>query len=1130
MRRFFVVVSLVALLALPASAATFNVTDLGDAPDATPGDGFCATAGAVCTLRAAIEENNALGGNTVTFLLAGTITPATNLPSITNSLTINGTSVPGYTGTPLMILDGAGARTVGFNFTTGSGSLSGFEVHGFTSAAVSISSANVSITKNYLGPISGGLANGNGVVLTSTSATASIGASGAGNVISGNSSNGLSVQGTGHNITANRIGTNAAGTAALPNGSDGIHVAGSATNTIFIGTFSIPNDVNVISGNGGNGIDIRLATGVTVAGNFIGTDATGATAIANGQNGVALEAGQANFIGQADSVNVISGNTLNGVDVDSNSSGNSIIDNTIGLDFSGTALLSNGGSGISDAGLNTIIGGATDRNIISGNQADGITLVASATGTTIKGNIIGLDGDGAGILGNVVHGINIVSATNITIGGTQAGEGNLISGNGSDGIHADNGSQINVYGNIIGLDGPGTSIVGNGFHGIDLNGTLTANIGSAAAGAGNLVSGNSDVGILLEGNASTINIIGNFVGTDISGTIAEGNLAEGIELNPASAVVISGNVVSGNGFDGIATYFSSNSQIYGNTIGRNAANTTDLGNLLSGVFICDGSSNITVGSVALGGNVISANGDTGLTITKTANGITAAANSIFNNAKLGIDLNDDGVSPNDAQDPDSGPNTMQNSPVITGVAVSVSSGTLVQGTFNSTPSTSFTLHFYSNNAADPSGFGEGETYFGSMPATTDASGNTTFSFTSPTMAAGFVTATATGPNGVSEFSNAFAVAGVPTIQFSAPSYAFGESSGSATITVTRSGNTTVSSTVAYATSNGTATQPGDYLPASGTITFAAGDTSKTFNVTIINDTVDEPDETVNLTLSSPTNATLGAQSTAVLTIQDDDPAPSITINDVSLAEGNSGTTPFTFTVTLSNPSASTITVNYATAPGTATAGSDYTTTSNTLTFNPLVTTQQLTVNVIGDTTLEPNETFFVNLSNATNAAITDGQGLGTIINDEPSADLSITKTSNATTFLPGQQVTYTITVTNAGPSAATGVTVTDVLPAGATFVSATSSTFSCSGTTTVTCTAASLAVSASGTISLVLRLSGSSAISNSASVSANEPDPTPINNSAAAVVLPGATIPTLSEWALLILALGLAAIAATKVR
>jgi hypothetical protein len=112
------------------------------------------------------------------------------------------------------------------------------------------------------------------------------------------------------------------------------------------------------------------------------------------------------------------------------------------------------------------------------------------------------------------------------------------------------------------------------------------------------------------------------------------------------------------------------------------------------------------------------------------------------------------------------------------------------------------------------------------------------------------------------------------------------------------------------------------------------------------------------------------------------PLPTLSINNVSQNEGNSGTTPFTFTVTLSAASASTVTVNYATADGTATAPSDYASTSGVLTFNPGVTTQTVTVNVVGDTNVEPNETFTVNLSSPSNATIATGTGTGTIVNDD----------------------------------------------------------------------------------------------------------------------------------------------------
>ena len=200
-------------------------------------------------------------------------------------------------------------------------------------------------------------------------------------------------------------------------------------------------------------------------------------------------------------------------------------------------------------------------------------------------------------------------------------------------------------------------------------------------------------------------------------------------------------------------------------------------------------------------------------------------------------------------------------------------------------------------------------------------------------------------------------------------------------TVTLSATSGQTVTVNYATANGTATAGSDFLATSGTLTFAPGVTSQTINVPVIGDTVNEANETFSVILSGPTNAFIAVAS-GLGTILNDDGVPALSINSVSQAEGNSGTTPFVFTVTLSAPSGQPITVNYATANGTATAGSDYTATSGTLTFAPGVTSQSITVPVIGDTVTEPDETFTVNLSAPTNATITTASGLGTILNDD----------------------------------------------------------------------------------------------------------------------------------------------------
>ena len=209
-----------------------------------------------------------------------------------------------------------------------------------------------------------------------------------------------------------------------------------------------------------------------------------------------------------------------------------------------------------------------------------------------------------------------------------------------------------------------------------------------------------------------------------------------------------------------------------------------------------------------------------------------------------------------------------------------------------------------------------------------------------------------------------------------------EASAAATLTVTLSGASAQTVTVEYATANGTATAGSDYTAASGTLTFAPGQTTQTLLLPVLDDTLPEPSETFVVNLSNLTNATM-ADNQGVVTITDNDsPLPSVTIDDRSVVEGNNGGTNVTFTVTLSAASSSPVTMLWATADGTATAGSDYRAGSGTVTFAPGVTTAQVTVRVFGDRQVEPDETYFVNLSNPANAVLVKGQGLGRIVNND----------------------------------------------------------------------------------------------------------------------------------------------------
>ncbi|MEZ4671124.1 MAG: Calx-beta domain-containing protein [Anaerolineae bacterium] len=228
----------------------------------------------------------------------------------------------------------------------------------------------------------------------------------------------------------------------------------------------------------------------------------------------------------------------------------------------------------------------------------------------------------------------------------------------------------------------------------------------------------------------------------------------------------------------------------------------------------------------------------------------------------------------------------------------------------------------------------------------------------------------------------------------------------AALTVSLSAASYQTITLDYASADGTATAGSDYVAVSGTLTFAPGVTTQPLNVTVNGDTIFETNETFTVTLSNPSNTSI-VTGTGTGTITNDDTQPNITINDVSVTEGNAGTVTAVFTVSLSAASVNTITVDYATADNTAAAGSDYVATSGTLTFAPGVMTQPVNVMVNGDTTYEVNETFFVNLSNPSNAAITDNQGQGTITNDDAQPSISI----NDITVTEGDAGTVTASFT-----------------------------------------------------------------------------------------------------------------------
>jgi hypothetical protein len=251
------------------------------------------------------------------------------------------------------------------------------------------------------------------------------------------------------------------------------------------------------------------------------------------------------------------------------------------------------------------------------------------------------------------------------------------------------------------------------------------------------------------------------------------------------------------------------------------------------------------------------------------------------------------------------------------------------------------------------------------------------------------------------------------LQFSSATYNVGEGDGTATITVKRTDGGVGAASVHYATSDGSAVAGSDYTATSGDLSWGDGDTAnKTFTIPITNDNVYEPNETINVTLSSAAGAALGPQSTATLTIADNDPAPTFSVDSVSHNEGNSGPTSYVFTVTKTGSTALSALVDFATVDGTATgADNDYQSSSGTLTFGPTDTTMQITVVVNGDTKFEAGETFTVHLSNAINATVATADGTGTIVNDDAAPTVQFSATNYNVNENAG---TVTVTVTKTG--------------------------------------------------------------------------------------------------------------------
>lgn len=416
-------------LPLVTTMAGGSADRAGSQPAATFTVDTTADSGLGSFRQAILLANANVGPDTITFAIQGTgvhtITVLSPLPTITDEVFIDATTQPGVncaTGssaaTLLVVLDGisAGSFTNGLEITAGNSTVKGLVINRF-------------------------------------------------------GSNGIELETGGSNrIECNYIGTDAGGTADLGNSSSGVNLDNSANNTIG-GTTSAAR--NVLSGNGDMGVWISgsSSSGNQILGNFIGTDHTGTAAVGNDDNGIHIDGANDNIIGGTEpgARNVIAGNRVGGIDINSLSTGNVVQGNLIGTDVSGTAPLGNRFDGIflEDVTGNTI--GGTEAgagNLIGFNYSSGISIVgfgSFTTGNTIQGNFIGTDASGTLDLGNWVEGILIQDASGTRIGGTTPGAANLIAFNAEWGVFV-----VEQEGRAISNTIRANSIHSNGLLGINL--------------------------------------------------------------------------------------------------------------------------------------------------------------------------------------------------------------------------------------------------------------------------------------------------------------------------------------------------------------------------------------------------------------------------------------------------------------------------------------------------------------------------------------------------------------------------------------------------------------------------------------------------------------------------------------
>jgi len=839
------------------------VNSTRDVVDAAPGNGVCDTGalntqGAIeCTLRAAIEEANALAGaDNIDFNipttelgysaapLSYTIQPGLALPIVTEQVVIDGSTQPDFPGTPIIVIDGVSAgdpvRGLELSGAADGSTIRGLVIINFTDRGIHTAAASSTIAGNWIGlAVDGVTAAGNGaqgLFLGGAADGNTIGGTVAldRNVISGNTQ-GIHIRGDNNVVIGNYVGTDSSGSVAgVGNTAQGIRINSAANGNTIGGTNAV--DANIIADNGNDGIDHR-STGTantflrnSIYGNSnIGIDLANDGATNNGANGVTAN--------DADDPDTGANNLLNFPVITSaiETVGTLSVDFDLDVDPAGTYRIEfftnpsgadgsgNGEGEVYQTTLSVVHGGAglqSFNHSFAGSAGDIITTTATRCtdgtctaflGTSEFGNaftavvssfVVNSTRDVADLVaGDGVCDTGALNTAGVTECTLRAAIEEVNAFAGADDIDFDIpitelghspaplsytiqlGSALPFLTEQVDLDAstqpdfPGTPIividgtsVGAGQHG------LQPDLGSDGSTIRGFVINNFN-GRGMHVVSSSNTIAGNWIGLNVDGVTAAANTRHNISISAGAdnntiggALVTDRNVISASGEAGMIIQ-GDNNDIIGNFIGTDSAGAVaGLGNTFTGIRIESTADNNTIGGITVSSrNTIADNGFDGIRHNGSGVANSFLGNSIHANTLRGIDLGGDGVTANDADDPDSGANNLLNFPVITSAIET--SGTLNVDFDLDVPAGSYRIEFFTNpSGADGTGNGEGETYQSTVTIVHGGTGAESFSHSFAGSVGDILTTTATeefgGPTfgATSEFSAAFTATGLTIVK------------------------------------------------------------------------------------------------------------------------------------------------------------------------------------------------------------------------------------------------------------------------------------------------------------------------------------------------------------------------------